>query len=99
VTLLVLLDLSVAFDCVDHAILLDRLQSLFGLYGFVLDWLTSFLEARTHQVCYNGCSSAIIRLLYGVPQGSVVGPLLYQLYTAELFDLIEKMPNDSSLPR
>ena len=47
VTLLGLLDLSAAFDCVDHAILLDRLQLVFGLDGCALDWLTSFLEART----------------------------------------------------
>jgi hypothetical protein len=64
VTLLGLLDLNAAFDCVDHVILLDRLKSVFGLDGCALDWLISFLEARTQQVCYNGCSSAIIRLLF-----------------------------------
>jgi len=71
VTLLGLLDLSAAFDCVDHTILLNRLQNVFGVDGVILEWMTSFLYDRTQQVSYNGSTSAIIRLLYGIPQGSV----------------------------
>jgi len=68
------LDLSAAFDCVDHDPLLQRLQLSFGLTGVVL----------SQQIAYDGQLSAIRPLLFGVLQGSVLGPLLYVLYTAEL---------------
>jgi len=88
VTLLGLLDLSAAFDCVDHDILLTRLQSGLVLSGAVLRWIHSFLTNRTQQVAYNGQLSNQWLVPFGVPQGSVLGPLLYILYTAELDQLI-----------
>ena len=85
VTLLGLLDLSAAFDCVDHDILLHGLEVAFGLTNTALEWIRSFLTGRTQQqVSYCGRLSQIQCVLFGVPQGSVLGPLLYVLYTAEL---------------
>ena len=54
----------------------------------MLIWIKSFLYGRTQQVCYAGRLSAIIQLVFGVPQGSVLGPLLFLLYIAELFEVI-----------
>ena len=88
VTLLGLLDLSAAFDCVDHTILLQRLRSVFGLTDVVLQWIESFLSDRTQQVAFNGQLSATQPVLFGVPQGSVLGPLLYVSYTAELAKVV-----------
>ena len=88
VTLLGLLDLSVAFDCVDHDTILLRLQKAFGINGIALRWIRSFLIDRSQRVSYNGRLSAAGHLVCGVPQGSVLGPLLFLLYTSELFDLI-----------
>jgi hypothetical protein len=90
VALLGLLDLSAAFECVDHEILLRRLQQSFGISGPALAWISSFLADRWQQVCHRGRLSAIHRLLFGAPQGSVLGPLLFILYTAEVFNINAK---------
>jgi len=84
VTLLGLLDLSAAFDCVDHSLLLLRLQRNFGLVDTVLRWFTSFVCGRTEQISFDGHLSPVMPLLYGVPQGSVLRPLLLVVYTADL---------------
>ena len=89
VTLLGLLDLSAAFDTVDHEILLHRLRHSFGISEKVLAWITSFLNGRTQQVEYHGIKSAMGVLVSGVPQGSVLGPLLFSLYTTDLFTIIK----------
>ena len=89
VTLLGLLDLSAAFDTVDHDILIRRLQSTFGISGTPLEWVTSFLGGRTQEVVFQGRRSATSTVTGGVPQGSVLGALLFLLYTTELFAIID----------
>ena len=88
--ILLLLDLSAAFDTVDHEILLLRLHSKFGIKGKAHAWLSSYIIERTQFVQINGTNSSVHHLKYGVPQGSVLGPLLYLLYTSPLGDIIRK---------
>ena len=81
---LLMLDLSSAFDVLDHDILINRLKIHFGIDGNVLTWLTSYLKGRTFSVCIQGCHGKVTVLLFGVPQGSLLGPLLFILYSKEV---------------
>ncbi len=90
ISLLVLLDLSAAFDTIDHAILIDRLQNYTGIHGQALRWFRSYLSNRYHFVYLNGESSQLSPVKYGVPQGSVLGPLLFSLYMLPLGNIIRK---------
>ena len=89
VTLLVLLDLSSAFDTVEHEILLERLRSTIGLRGKVLSWFESYLKGRSQQVSINETLSKPFDLKCGVSQGSCLGPLLFTIYVSKLFQILK----------
>ena len=84
VTALVLLDLSAAFDTIDHKILLHRLENWFGVSGSALRLFSSYLSGRSQSVIINGHCSSSEPLVTGVPQGSVLGPLLFTIYTTPI---------------
>ena len=88
ISALILLDLSSAFDTIDHNILLSRLSSYFGISGLALNLLTSYLINRTQTVCIDSHFSPPLLLSTGIPQGSVLGPLLFTLYTTPLSHLL-----------
>ena len=88
--ILVLLDLSAAFDTIDHHCLLHILESSFGIQGNVLAWFQSYLTGRTQAVHVKKCTSEPHELKYGVPQGSVLGPILFTIYTTPLGKLIRR---------
>ena len=89
VSILALLDLSAAFDTVDHEILVKRLSTEFGISGSVLQWMTSYLKDRHQSIkCLERVSDSR-EILCGVPQGSVLGPLLFLMYTSGLQRIIE----------
>ena len=88
VTALTLLDLSAAFDTIDHTILLDRLHVYYGISELALGWFKSYLSGRTHLVKVGSTLSHPAVLQYGVPQGSVLGPILFSLYTSPIGSII-----------
>ena len=90
IVFLILLDLSSAFDTIDIDILLRRLNVNFGISGTALEWFTSYLTNRTFQTIIDDIRSASRPVEHGVPQGSVLGPILFTLYTSPLTPLIQK---------
>jgi hypothetical protein len=85
--LLSLLDQSAAFDTINHSTLLNRLSVRYGVTGVALSWFSSYLSDRCQSVSLRGVSSTPKPLRYGVPQRSVLGPVLYILYTAPVCDI------------
>ena len=95
VSLLVLLDLSAAFDTIDHFLFLDRLKYKLSVNGTALAWFSSYLTNRKQRIRRNGSISEIFALNYGVPQGSCLGPLLFIIYASEMFSVIESHSQSS----
>ena len=94
-TALILLDLSAAFDTIDHCQLLNRLKSWFGFSGTVFKWFSSYLNKRFQSVKVNDTVSDPQPLACGVPQGSVLGPLIFILFTYPLSLIISSFSNIS----
>ena len=94
VTSLVLLDLSAAFDTVDHRILLDRLQFDCGISGSALNLIESYLSNRTQRIYIAGVLPSNFNLKFRVPQGNCLGLLLFSLYASKFFKIVEShLPN------
>ena len=90
VSALVLLDLSAAFDTIDHKILLSRLSSFYGLSSTTLNLIASYLLNRTQSVSIQSHSSPPFSIFTGIPQGSVLGPLLFSLYASPVSQIFTK---------
>ena len=90
VSLLVVLDLSTAFDTIDHSILLNILKNVYGIVGIAHKWIESFLSARKQQIVIKQQLSKPFDLDCRVPQGSCLSPVLFLLYTSGLFKITAK---------
>ena len=88
--LLLLLDLSAAFDTINHKLLLVKLKKFYGISGIVLQWIESYLSGRSFTVSIGKSKSSTCVLEIGVPQGSILGPLLFILYTKDLESIVHK---------
>jgi len=85
---LALLDLSAAFDTIDHKVLLQRFHITYGVNGVAHYWFGSYLTGRHQYVRIRASQSSTVLMSYGVPQGSVLGPILFPLYTADIAALV-----------
>lgn len=88
-TALCLIDLSAAFDTIDHTILLEILRKKLKLKEPVLNWLKSFLTNRQQSVIINNSKSSKKQLLFGVPQGTILGPKIFSLYMLPLYEIFK----------
>ena len=82
------IDFSIAFDRVNHLGILYKLYSV-GIGGSVLSILTTFLSNRSQHIMLDGCWSKLVNVVSRVPKGSILGPLLFLLYTSDLFSILE----------
>ena len=88
--ILLMLDLSAAFDKIDHDSLLSRLCNVYGITGNALDWFRSYLTGRIQRVVIEDSVSVDHEPDFGVPQGSVLGPRIYCMYTKPVSDIIQR---------
>src|SRR5664279_3785774 len=91
------LDLSAAFDTVDHVTLLHRMKKTYGLGGRAHDWFQCYLSGRFQSVRCGRTTSTLTKLVCGVPQGSVLWPIMFLLYTADLLRLVRSHGIDPHL--
>ena len=97
VTALTLLDSSTAYDSIDYNILIKRFSMWYGISDADLSWFSSLLIDRYQRVNIANCFSAALPTSCGVPQGSVLGPLLFTLYTSPLSSVIQNHNLDHHL--
>ena len=93
--ILLLLDLSAAFDTIGHDMLLSRLRKYIGLCDTALNWFRSYLSQRQQSVLISGVKSKMVPLSCGVPQGSVLGPILFKFTSCLLVTSLESMISNS----
>ena len=89
-TIVVITDLSAAFDMVNHDILLSVLDKRFGLQGKILNWTETYLHPRNFKVCIGDAKSGVRQLKQSVPQGSVGGPILFNFYCSTITSAIDE---------
>ncbi len=90
-SILILLDLNAAFDTVDHLVLITRLETVFGVSDIALNWFRSYLSDCKQFVSMGGFRSKIGVVQSGVPQGSILGPLLFNIYIFTLGQLLRSL--------
>ena len=97
ITAVVAIDLSVAFDTVDHGVLLDVLNNMFGLEGNTQNWIDSYLRPRKFKVNIGQSYSEEIDVKFSVPQGSIFGPVLYSTYASTLEEIINNINRSNNI--
>ena len=90
IVFLVLLDLSAVFDTIDHDVLTQRLHNRLCSSGNALQWVRTYLKCRSSCIHIGDCSSNSSSIVFGVPQGSVLGPMIFVIYTFLVGDIIRK---------